>query len=124
MKKTRIKHQGARVGDMRHRVLIQDRTITPPVYESVDFTMAFASSGVWAAIKTTRNNPVFNGVGQDVSASHEVTVRSQAGIEAGTFVQLEDGRRLRVVEAQDFGNRNEYIVMICSERGLGGAAQA
>lgn len=124
MKKSRINHRGARIGDMRHRVYLHDRSISPPVFGSVDFDQLFVGNPRWAAVKTFRGKTVFDGVSRDENVTHEVFMRYEEGITSESFLQLSDGQRLRVLAVENYEERGEYVVLMCTNRGLDEAAKA
>lgn len=124
MKKSRIKHRGARIGDMRHRVYLHDRSITPPAFGTVDFDELFVGVTRWAAVKTYRGKAVFDGVSGDNLVTHELFMRYEEGITSESFIQLSDGRRFKVLDTENYEERNEYIVLMCTDRGFDEAAKA
>lgn len=109
---------------MRHRVYLHDRAISAPAFGSVDFDQLFTGNPRWAAIKTYRGKTVFDGVSTDQVVTHELFMRYEDGITSETFIQVSDGRRFRVLEVENYEERNEYVVLMCTDRGLDEAAKA
>jgi len=124
MKKQRIAHIGTRIGDMRNRILIHDRSIMPPAFGSIDFDESFSGDATWAAIKTSGGKVAMDDVGQDVNITHEIFIRHDADVTSETFVQAEDGRRFRLIAVENYGERNEYMRLLATDRGLNQAAKA
>ena len=56
MKKIKLEHSGYEIGDLCERILLQDRSIVPPIYNSVDFTEAFANTAIWAGINPIKGD--------------------------------------------------------------------
>jgi len=112
------------VGDMHHRVLLHTRSITPPVFGSIDFTEAFAGNSRWASIHTKDGKLVMDDVGRDVNSTHQIYIRYDSVVDSETFVQSEDGRRFKVLSVENFDNRKEYMKLNCTDRGLNEAAKA
>ncbi len=124
MKKTRITHRGARIGDMRHRIMIHDRSITSPEFDSIDFGEDFDGTEAWAAILSTRGKVIMDDVGRDINATHELFIRFNSGVTAETFIQDEDGRRFKILTVEPYDERGEYMRLLATERGLNEAAKA
>lgn len=124
MKKQKLTHRGTVIGDMRHRIFIHERNIHVPAFGSVDFDERFTGFDTWAAIRTTGGKVVFDGVGQDALATHEVFVRYNEDYTTQNFVQVDDGRRFRILSVEDYDERHDYMVMLCTDRGFDEAAKA
>lgn len=118
MQKKRIRHTGARVGDLRERVLIEDRSIASPLGGMVDFLELFESDAIWAGVSDVSGKTVFDGVGTEVDITHKIYIRHRVGVDSQSFLQLDDGRRLKVVAFKNLGERNEYMALYCSDRGV------
>lgn len=107
------------VGDLRDRIILQDRSIQSPEFESFDFSEKFESmGGVWASIQTVGGKTLFDGHQQrDLSVTHEVGIRYDARVDAETWLLMEDGRRLDVIDSENLDERSEWIVFQCTDRG-------
>jgi len=124
MQKKRVSHRGARIGDMRHRITIHTRDITSPAHGSIDFSETFTGTNKWAAIKTLQGVTVFDGVSQDANVTHEISIRYDSSVTSETFIQLDDGRRLKILDVMHYEERDDYMVLLCTDRGLDEAAKA
>ncbi len=103
---------------MRDRVKLQSRDITEPAFGATDFDEQFeGASEVWAMVKTTAGKTFFNGVSADIVISHEIYIRHDHTVTSETWVELKDGRRLDVVNVEDLEDRNEFMRLLCTERG-------
>jgi len=124
MKKSRLTHRGARIGDMRHRIILHNRSIVPPIFDSVDFEQGFDGIESWAAVKTTNGKITLDGVGQEQDVTHELFIRYDYNVTSEMFIQMEDGRRLRILNVEDYEERHEYMRLLCKERGFDEAAKS
>lgn len=108
------------IGDLRDRIILQSRDITEPAFGARDFDEDFKQQdGVWASIRTTAGKVFFDGVNTDIAVTHEIRIRYDSRVTAETWIELEDGRRLDVVNVEDLEERKEYLTLLCTERGLG-----
>ncbi len=124
MQKNRIGHRGARIGDMRHRIILHVRSIEVPAYGSVDFSEAFEGTNIWAGIRTANGKIAMDDVGQDVNVTHQLFIRYDETVTSETFIQVEDGRRFRIISVEDYDMRHEYMRLNVTDRGLDEAAKA
>ena len=118
------------LGDLRDRVRVQVRSLTPPVAGVTNFTEDFNEKDgieVWAKVATVSGRTFFDGVNSvDISVSHEITIRFRSDIEAQNWLELLNGTKLKIVNVENFEQRDEYLRLLCTERGHKtlGAAQA
>ena len=117
MKKLKIVHTGYAIGDLSERVLLQDRSIVPPIYNSVDFTEAFANTAIWAGLKPITGRYVLDNTGREVQVTDEVIIRYRPGVTAEYFIQKFDGNRLRVMNVVNVSESYEYMKLECAFRG-------
>jgi len=117
----------ARIGQLSSVISIHDRNIVPPISTMTDFTESFNNTlDVWAMIKSTGGKIFFDGVGTDVAISHEIYVRYDPTITTESWIELEDKMLLDIMNVENLDERNEYMKLLCRERGLStlGASQA
>ncbi len=106
------------VGDLDTRVILHNRLLQEPDFGEVDFKEDFkALQEVWAKIKTTSGKAFFSGAHVDVSVTHEISIRYRADVSSETWIELLDGRLLDVVAVENLEERDEWLVMPCTERG-------
>jgi SPP1 family predicted phage head-tail adaptor len=122
--KIRVKNRGARIGDMIHYILIHTRDITVPAFGSIDFSENFTGVTSWASIATPRGKTVFDDVGQEIDVTHVLRIRYDVAVTNQTYIQLEDGRRLKILAVENLDENNWYIEIKASDRGLNEAAKA
>lgn len=114
----RRNHRKLCIGDLRDRVILHVRKITEPSFEARDFNLAFQDGvEVWALVKTTAGRTFFDGVSQDRPVSHTITIRFDKDVTSETWIELEDGGRLDIVNVEDLEERHEYLRLLCSDRG-------
>ncbi len=114
----RKKNRKVCVGDMSSRVKLQSRDITEPAFGDTNFDENFVgTSEVWAVVNTTAGKVIFNGVNADVAISHAIFIRHDPSVTAETWVELEDGTRLDVVNVESLDERGDIMRLFCTERG-------
>lgn len=123
MKKQKLDHRGASIGNMRNRIILHDSIIKAPLFGSVDFDEDFQGLEAWAAIKSVSGKVLFDSVGVGQEVTHEVFIRYDYNVNAETYVQVDDGRRFKVLSVEDFEERHEYMRLLCTERGFNEAAK-
>ena len=102
---------------MSTEIILQNRVLTEPVFGSVDFDEVFtASATVWATVNTVSGKTFFDGVNTDINITHEIFIRYDSTVTAETWVEL-NGNRLDILRVEDFDGRNEYMKLICVDRG-------
>lgn len=112
----RKKKQNICIGDLRDEITIQSRTISEPV-SGVDFGETFTGkSTVWALVETVSGKTIFDGSNIERDVTHNIYIRYLSGITAEDWV-LFKGSRMDILEVQDFDERNEFIILRCSDKG-------
>lgn len=113
-------------GDFRDRVQLQGRRLAEPLFGDADFDEKFEPNPErWASVKTVTGRTIFDGASQrDFEVTHEVRIRFDLCVTSETWVKLADGRRLKILRVEDFEERHEYQILICTDRGIGEAAKA
>lgn len=123
----RRKHRTLCVGDLKDQIILHNRNIEEPVFGEVDATEDFNPiKSVWASVKTVSGKTFFSDVHGDIAVTHEISIRYRDDVSAETWIELGSGTRLKIVNTQNLEERNEWLVLLCSERGDKGlsAAQA
>jgi len=111
------KHRKVCVGDLNNTITLQNRDITAP-QSGFDATESFTTNTLdaWAKIETSRGETVFDGVDTEVDVTHVFTIRWLSGITAETWI-LFDGERFDILDTQDLEERNEWLIMKCTNKG-------
>lgn len=105
------------IGDMRDRVTIELRSLTPPIEGSTDFTETFSTKQeMWAAINSVSGETVFDGTNTERVVTHHVYIRFLAGVTAEDWVLFND-ERLDVLTVENLDNRNDFMLLKCTNRG-------
>ena len=115
-----VKHRRRKicVGDLIHPIKLLPRDIAEPGFGETDFSEDFSGcKDTFAKVITTAGATVFNGVNTDVTVTHEVYIRFDSDVTTETWVELEDGTRLKIVFVDDLDERHEWMKLICTERG-------
>lgn len=117
-KKIRTKNQRVCTGDLKWRVILQNRNIKPPAFGSVDFDETFTTSQtVWAAIETKTGDTLFDGVDTDNKVTHVFYIRFKATVTSETWISF-DGRRFDILNVESLDERKKYLKLTCIDRGL------
>jgi SPP1 family predicted phage head-tail adaptor len=116
--KIRKKKQEVCIGDMRDLITLQNRSIQPPVFGSVDFTENFQNSlEVYSLIQTSTGKTFFDGVSTDQQITHTIYIRFDKSVTAETWVLFED-RRIDILKVEDLDERHDFMKLTCNERGI------
>ena len=119
------RHRKQCVGDLKDELFIRDRAIVPPVAGDPDFDESFtANVTIWAGINTVTGKTFFDGVNGDVNITHVIYIRWDSTVNAESWVELLDGTRLRILAIENLEERNEFLKLTCTERGLNTVAAA
>jgi len=115
--KIRRKKRQVCIGDLDTEIVLQNRSIVPPVSGSSDFDENFTpNSTVWAAVNTVSGKTFFDGVGTETNITHEIFIRYDVTITAEVWVLL-DSRRFDILDVEDLDERNEFMKLLCVDRG-------
>jgi len=111
------KHRKICIGDLNNVIDLQERTLTAPS-SGVDATETFIvdTPDVWAKIETVNGETIFDGTNTDINVTHRITIRFLPGITAETWV-LFNGERLDILDVQNFEERDEWLLLKCTNRG-------
>ena len=130
----RTKKRKICAGDLDTEVRIKDRQIGAPVFDEAtglidtDFTENFGVDQdltVWVGVTTVKGKTIFDGVSIDpVTITHELLLYFDETITEQSWVILDDGRLLDIVDTEPFDEKGRYMRLFCRERGLGEAAKA
>lgn len=116
--KVNIRNRKVCIGDLRDKIVIQTRSITPPSANGSDMTETFATSNtVWAAIETRNGVEIFDGTNvlQGV-ATHYIYIRYIAGLTEESWI-LYKSKYYDIIDVQNLEERDEFMLLRCCERG-------
>ena len=118
----RKKRRKVCVGDMRDVVILQNRNITPPIFNTVDFDESFepinaTNNESLALVETTTGKTFFDGVNTDTPITHIIYIMYDSTVTAETWVEFE-GRRIDILAVEDFDERHMFMKLTCLDRGL------
>lgn len=109
----RRKSRVPQIGDMRTRISIYKRTITPPTFGSASHTEPHTLIGsVWSKLDTLRGDEVFAGVDSDDSPSHMFTIRYRDDIESSNIITL-NGMNYKILSTENADERNRFYFLPC-----------
>lgn len=105
------------IGDLNKRVTLQNRALTPPPFGSVDFNESFTNTvTVWALINTVQGKTFFDGVETEKPITHDIIIRYDASVTTETWI-LYNSKRIDILRVTDLDENQEYMLLLCSERG-------
>ena len=105
------------IGDMRDRITIHTRAITPPTYANASFTETY-DVGVedWALVETpttiSKGIAVFNGVNVPTGTSHIFVVRFDSVWTKENVIRWE-GDSYKILKTNDPDKRQQYLEFAC-----------
>lgn len=106
------------IGDLNHSITLQDRSIQPPVFGEVDFQERFNLFGVvFALIKTVSGKTHFDGVSKETNITHEIYIVFDDAVNDQTWIILDGGRRLDILEFENLDERGQFLKLTCTDRG-------
>lgn len=124
MARRKISHrklQKYSIGDMRHRITIHERAITPPTYADASFTETY-DDGIedWAFVGTptvsSKGIVMFNGVNLPETATHIFVIRFDETFTTENIIRWE-GDAYKILKTNDPDKRQQYLE--CASRLLG-----
>lgn len=117
-KKILRKHRQVCIGALDTEIVVNSRTITEPIEDSVDYTETFVEDAlVFAAVETTsRGQIVFDGTNTARVLTHRFYIRFLTGITAETWVES-DGINYDILNTETLDGRNEFILLNATRRG-------
>lgn len=122
--KIRRKKRSVCIGDLRSMITLQNRAITPPVFNGIDFSETFTDAAeVWALINTVSGKTFFDDAGTETSITHEIYIRYDSTVTAETWIEF-DGRRLDILQTENLEERDEFMKLVCTDRGSNTVSQA
>ena len=106
------------LGDMRHRIEIRTRSITPPSVDGVDFGESFVTTNtVYAALDTVTGEQLFDGTNVEISGiTHIFTIRSISGLTEEKWIDYK-GNRYDIKSIETFDARGLFMKLRCVLRG-------
>lgn len=115
----RVPKRTPTIGDMDHTVRILKREIQPPGTGLTEAEEKFTLvERVQAMVETKNGVAFFAGVNiGDIPISHAISIRFRKGVNRETWVELRSGSRVRVLNVQNYGERDEFLFLTCTERG-------
>jgi head-tail adaptor len=105
-------------------ITLQNRDIIAPFFGSADFDEDFTGDqDVQGIIKTIRGKTFFDGVSTETPITHEICINYLPGVTAETWI-LFKGRRIDILSVENCCEKDEVLILTCTEKGTGEAAKA
>lgn len=106
------------IGDIRERITIHTRTISAPMFDSVDFTETY-DIGVkhWASIETIdKKYSTFSGVNIPENATHSFIIRFDSEVTTENIIAF-DGDYYQIISIGDPDKRKQYMELFSKLKG-------
>lgn len=105
------------VGQMNEQIKLQDRAITTPVDDGVDYGEEFTNDNVvWAWMQTVRGRTEFDSTNIERVVTHEVAIRFVEGITAETWYEFK-GEMYDIINVENIDERDEFLMFDAMVRG-------
>ncbi len=116
-------HRKVCIGDLDTLIKLQRRDIVPPVFEDVDFDEDFQDdSDIWAKVDTQIGKTIFDGINTDIKITHKITIRFDPTVTSETWIEI-GSIKFDIVLTENFEERDEWLHLFCTIRGLGESAK-
>lgn len=113
------KHRKPCIGDMDTLITLENRVIEAPDFDTVDFDETFTAPNppVWSLVQTVKGKTFFDSTGTEFDVTHWIYIEFDSTVTAETWVKLDDGRRLDILDTEDLEERREFLLLQCVDRG-------
>ena len=103
---------------MRERITVHTRDITPPTFDSVDFTETYnIGFDDWASVETPVSGiSSFSGVTIPDRTTHIFVIRFDDSITSENVIRWE-GESYDIIRTTDPDKRNQYLELFCKVLG-------
>ena len=109
----RRRSKSPQIGDMRTRISIFQRTMTPPPFGSASHTEPHTLiATVWAKWDTLRGDEIFAGVDADKSPSHLFTIRFRSDISTKNIITV-NSKNYKILSTENADERNRFHFLPC-----------
>jgi hypothetical protein len=106
------------LGDLKHRVIIYDRTIVEPKDLTSNYDLSFKKKlSVWASWKTIKGDVIFDEVNTDKTITHIGVIRYLPFLTQEYWVYY-DNRYFDIVRVQDINEQKRFQILYCNLRGF------
>ena len=110
---------------MEDEITLENRAITAPEFEGVDFDETFTpNTPVWALVETVRGKTFFDGVNTEEDITHWIYINFDSTVTSETWIKLADERRLDIVRVENLDERSEFMLLHSIDRGAKEASKA
>lgn len=104
-------------GDLRHKITIQKRAISPPSGSGVDYSSTFTDlATVSAAIESITPKQQFGDININENVTHKFYIRFMSGIDLNCWV-LHENKRYPIVDIKNWNHLNQWLELQCNEKG-------
>jgi SPP1 family predicted phage head-tail adaptor len=105
------------IGSLNKRIIVQTRSIVPPINGSVDYTLNFTDpKTVWAMIETRQGSTTFDETNTEKVWTHDFYIRYIAGITFEKWVTY-DGKYYDIISVENLNMDDRFLRLRCNIRG-------
>ena len=109
------------IGDLRDRIKLHVRSVTPPAVDSASFSEEYdTGTDLWSSVVTLdlqgAGLAVFDGVNTNENPTHKFTVRYNPDITSENIIGWR-GKYYRIMSVRNPEERNEYLELFSTLKG-------
>lgn len=105
------------IGDLKHRINVQARIISPPAAGGVDYQLSLLQMiELQAMIQTKRGVEIFDGTNLLGVATHYFYIRYMPDLSIADIVEY-NGIVYTILDIENLDEQNDFILLRCSKRG-------
>ena len=110
------------IGDMRDAITLNDRNITAPLFNTVDFDENFSPLNsiqpeILGLVETVSGKTYFDGVNTETPITHIIYIPYNEAVTSETWITFEN-RRIDILRVEDLDERHEFLELTCNDQGL------
>lgn len=105
-------------GDLDRLITLQIRNIEAPVFDAVDYSMAFTTiNDLWAMVETKKGTTIFDGTNIERIVDATFYIPFIPDITAESWILFE-GIRYDIIRVEDLDLRHDYLALYTTTRGI------
>lgn len=104
-------------GDLDKKIILQDRSISAPAGDDVDYGETFTeASTVWARVDTVSGETVFDGTNTERDVSHRFYVRYVSGVTSETWIEW-NSIKFDILNVENINEESNFLLFRAAKRG-------
>lgn len=106
------------IGDMRDPIIIWDRNINSPKFDTQSHTQEYTNDRTrFAKVETVSGKEIFQGTELLGVKTHEFTIRKEDLVVTSENIIEFDGNYIAILRVNNFEERGTFLLMECGEKG-------